>query len=81
LLSYVRERGQGLVEYALIILLVVLVVIVVVTLLGPIVGNMLSKVNSNMPKRAIPTWYPIKNGRTTSQVFDAVGGWFSFAMI
>jgi len=50
LLSYVRERGQGLVEYALILLLVVLVVIAVVTLLGPIVGNMFSKVNSNMPK-------------------------------
>jgi pilus assembly protein Flp/PilA len=50
LLSYAEERGQGLVEYALIILLVVLVVIAVVTLLGPIVGNLYSKVNSNIPK-------------------------------
>lgn len=50
MLIYAGERGQGLVEYALIILLVALVVIAVVTLLGPIVGNMFGKVNSNMPK-------------------------------
>ena len=50
LLSYAGERGQGLVEYALILLLVVLVVIAVVTLLGPIVGNLFSEVNSTMPK-------------------------------
>lgn len=50
MLIYVGERGQGLVEYALILLLVVLVVIAVVTLLGPIVGNLFSRVNSNIPK-------------------------------
>ncbi|PIW17990.1 MAG: pilus assembly protein [Anaerolineae bacterium CG17_big_fil_post_rev_8_21_14_2_50_57_27] len=50
LLSYAGERGQGLVKYALILLLVVLVVIAVVTLLGPIVGNMFSKVNSKIPQ-------------------------------
>ena len=50
LLSYAGERGQGLVEYALLILLVALVVIAVVTLFGPIVGNLFSNVNSNMPK-------------------------------
>jgi pilus assembly protein Flp/PilA len=49
LLSYAGERGQGLVEYALILLLVVLVVIAVLTLLGPIVGNLFGKVNSNIP--------------------------------
>ena len=49
MLSYAGERGQGLVEYALIILLVVLVVIAIVTLLGPIVGNLYSKVNTHMP--------------------------------
>jgi pilus assembly protein Flp/PilA len=36
------ERGQGLVEYALIIMLVFLVVIIVLALLGPAVGNMFS---------------------------------------
>lgn len=50
MLSYARERGQGLVEYAFIILLVVLVVIAVVTLLGPIVENMYSTVNSRFPQ-------------------------------
>lgn len=41
---FFRERGQGLVEYALIILSVALVVILVLTLLGPGVGNMYSNV-------------------------------------
>ena len=49
LLSYAGERGEGLVEYVVIILLVVLVVIAVVTLLGPMVGNLFGKANSHMP--------------------------------
>jgi Flp pilus assembly pilin Flp len=49
MLSSVRERGQGLVEYAFIILLVVIVVIVVLVILGPLVGNMFTKLNSNIP--------------------------------
>ncbi|MEN6409002.1 MAG: pilus assembly protein [Anaerolineaceae bacterium] len=39
-----RERGQGILEYALIIVLVAVVVIVVVYLLGPAVGNMYSTI-------------------------------------
>jgi pilus assembly protein Flp/PilA len=39
-----REEGQGLVEYALILVLVALVVIVVLVLLGPAVGNMYSNI-------------------------------------
>ena len=38
------EEGQGLVEYALILVLVVLIVIVLVAMLGPWVGNMYSNV-------------------------------------
>jgi pilus assembly protein Flp/PilA len=38
------DRGQGLVEYALIIALVALVIIIVLVLLGPAVGNMYSQV-------------------------------------
>jgi len=38
------EKGQGLLEYALIIMLVVIVVIVVLALLGPKVGEMFSNV-------------------------------------
>jgi pilus assembly protein Flp/PilA len=40
-------RGQGLVEYALIILLVGVVVIVLVALFGTAVGNMFSTVINN----------------------------------
>ena len=38
------ELGQGLVEYALILVLVALIVIVVLALLGPQVGSMFSNV-------------------------------------
>ena len=41
-----KEKGQGLVEYALILVLVAVVVIAVLTLLGPIVGNVFTKINS-----------------------------------
>lgn len=44
----VRERGQGLVEYALLLLLIALVVIVVLLILGPIIGNTFSKINSTL---------------------------------
>ena len=39
-----REDGQGLVEYALIILLVALVVIIILALIGPQLGNVFSQV-------------------------------------
>jgi pilus assembly protein Flp/PilA len=44
---YWAPRGQGLVEYALIILLVGIVVIVLVALFGTSVGNMFSTVINN----------------------------------
>jgi len=44
-----HEEGQGLVEYALIILLVALVVLVILTVLGPQVANMFSKVTNQLP--------------------------------
>lgn len=43
-----KEKGQGLVEYALILVLVAVVVIAVLTLLGPIVGNVFSEIVSAM---------------------------------
>lgn len=46
-MSYCMPRGQGLVEYALIILLVGVVVIVLVALFGTAVGNMFSTVVTN----------------------------------
>lgn len=39
-----REEGQGLVEYALILVLVAVVVIAILLLLGPIVGNVFSNI-------------------------------------
>jgi pilus assembly protein Flp/PilA len=38
------ETGQGLIEYALIMLLVALAVIVILALLGPAIGNLFSNV-------------------------------------
>jgi pilus assembly protein Flp/PilA len=39
-----EERGQGLVEYALILVLVAIVVIAILLLVGPIVGNVFSNI-------------------------------------
>jgi pilus assembly protein Flp/PilA len=50
MLLYERERGQGLVEYALILVLVAVVVIAVLMILGPIIGNVFSKINSTLKK-------------------------------
>jgi len=41
-----KEKGQGMVEYALIIVLVAVVVIAVLLLLGPYIGNVFSKIIS-----------------------------------
>ncbi len=43
-----NKTGQGLVEYALIMLLVAIIVIVVLALLGPPIGNMYSDVVRNI---------------------------------
>ncbi len=43
-----RAEGQGLVEYALILVLVAVVVIAILTVLGPQVGNVFSKVNCHL---------------------------------
>ena len=39
-----REEGQGLVEYALILVLVAVVVIVILAILGPAIGNIFSNI-------------------------------------
>lgn len=38
------ENGQGLVEYAMILVLVVIVVMILLTMLGPWVGNVYSNI-------------------------------------
>ena len=43
-----REEGQGLVEYALILVLVAIVVIVILALLGPAIGNIFSTIVNSL---------------------------------
>ncbi len=38
------QRGQGLVEYALILVLVAIVIIVILAILGPAIGNVFSDI-------------------------------------
>ena len=43
-----KEKGQGLVEYALILVLVAIVVIVILALLGPAIGNVFSSIMASL---------------------------------
>jgi pilus assembly protein Flp/PilA len=44
-----KEKGQGLVEYAIIIALVAIIVIAVMRLLGPKIGNTFSSISNSIP--------------------------------
>jgi Flp pilus assembly pilin Flp len=48
MLHSIREPGQGMVEYAFIFFLIALIVVVVLIFLGPIIGNVFSKLNSQL---------------------------------
>ena len=43
-----QEEGQGMVEYALILVLVAVVVIAILFLLGPQIGNIFSRITSGL---------------------------------
>jgi pilus assembly protein Flp/PilA len=43
-----REQGQGLVEYALILVLIAVVVIAILLIVGPAVGNVFSNLVANL---------------------------------
>lgn len=43
-----REPGQGLVEYALLLVLVAIAVLAILTILGPQIGNVFSRVTSEL---------------------------------
>jgi pilus assembly protein Flp/PilA len=43
-----REEGQGLVEYALILVLVAIVVIAILSILGPAIGATFSNIVQNL---------------------------------
>ena len=49
MLSAPKEKGQGLIEYAIILSLVALVVIVVIWMFGPALGNTYSTIGSSLP--------------------------------
>ncbi|MBM3152022.1 MAG: pilus assembly protein [Chloroflexi bacterium] len=49
MLTQVHERGQGLVEYGIILFLVAVVVSAVLSFIGPILGNIYSEVNNLFP--------------------------------
>ena len=49
MLSAIEEKGQGLVEYAIILAFVAIVVIAIMRLLGPRVGNTFSSISSSIP--------------------------------
>lgn len=42
------QRGQGLVEYALMLVLVAIVVIAILTLLGPQISNVFSRITTGL---------------------------------
>ena len=42
------EKGQGLVEYALILVLIAIVVIAALSLLGPQIANIFNKISTNL---------------------------------
>jgi len=48
MLFSLKERGQGMVEYALILVLVAVVVIAALTLMGPVIGNIFSTINGSL---------------------------------
>ena len=43
-----EEQGQGLVEYALVLVLVAIVVIAILAILGPQIGNIFSRVTDGL---------------------------------
>ena len=43
-----KEKGQGLVEYALILVLIAVVVIAILVILGPQIGNVFSTISTSL---------------------------------
>jgi pilus assembly protein Flp/PilA len=48
MLFALQEKGQGLVEYALILVLVAIVVFAALMILGPVIGNSFSTINNSL---------------------------------
>ena len=61
-----REKGQGLVEYAIILALVAIVVIGAMRVLGPTIGNTFSTINSSLPGGSAGTVQTFTKGGTAT---------------
>jgi pilus assembly protein Flp/PilA len=48
MLSSLHERGQGLIEYAFLLVFIALIVIAALLVLGPAIGNVFSNLNSSL---------------------------------
>jgi len=48
MLSSLHERGQGLIEYAFLLVFIALIVIAAMLILGPTIGNVFSNLNSSL---------------------------------
>jgi pilus assembly protein Flp/PilA len=48
MLFALKEKGQGMVEYALILVLVAVVVIAALSIMGPLVRNVFSTINKSL---------------------------------
>lgn len=57
-LQLVKEDGQGLIEYALILVLVAVVVIAILLVMGPTVGNVFSNIVRNLERTGISIELP-----------------------
>lgn len=44
-----NEDGQGLLEYALVLVLVAVAIVAILTLLGPQIGNLYSRITTSVP--------------------------------
>jgi pilus assembly protein Flp/PilA len=51
--SFANEKGQGLIEYALIIALIVLVAIALLSVIGKRVNNVYSNINQTMQEQGV----------------------------
>jgi pilus assembly protein Flp/PilA len=48
MLFELQERGQGLVEYAILLVLVAVLLVALIRLIGPRIGNTFSMINSSL---------------------------------
>jgi len=60
-----KEKGQGLVEYAVITALVSIVMVAVLSAMGPTVGNVFSQINNSLADRGFRIYLQGENNTST----------------